>query len=156
MVTPSFTLTPEEVAQARRLYDEHEALENICARLNVSPRWFQRFRQANGWPPRSRMTSPRPRRPASERLIQSLDATVERECLRVQKALQDGAVAVDARMLANLVKALGELRRIKREDRAENKHDAADARDDPPRELAELRAELARRLERLRRERAAE
>lgn len=161
MANPPLTLSAEEVAQARRLYDDNATLDSICTRLKVSKTWFRKFREANGWPPRPcfgrASTSSPGRTAASERLVQRLEATVEREYARVERALQSGASSeIDARTLASLVKSLAELKRIKRENRVENEHDAAEARDDPPRELAELRAELARRIERITGARAPE
>lgn len=94
----------------------------------------------------------------STSLIQRLEEAVEREFAEVESALSSRTgrnVETSARALASLVRTLAELKRMKREtlDGAGARED--DGRDDehddpPPRQLAELRAELARRLERLR------
>jgi hypothetical protein len=89
---------------------------------------------------------------------------VEREFARAEAALEKNApktIEASARTLAILVKTLGELRRMRHEaeeprENAREDVDSPAAADEPPRELAELRAELARRLERLRGERPAE
>jgi hypothetical protein len=129
---------------------------------------FRAFRETNGWPLRAsackRKTAPAaPPTPASKpadpgRLIARLEDAVEREFARAETALEKHApktIEASARTLATLVKTLAELKRMRRDadDSSEEPtrpDDDASATDEPPRELAELRAELARRLERLR------
>lgn len=56
-----------------------------------------------------------------------------------------------ARLLANLTRALNALRDLERQTK-EDKHAASDSEGEPPLDIAEFRAELVRRLDRLRAE----
>lgn len=158
-----------KVAQAKLLYDAGASIPEITKLLGMSASQFLLFREKNGWPKRAsacrRKASvaepPEPSaKPAdSARLIARLEDAVEREFARAEAALEKHApktIEASARTLATLVKTLAELKRMRR-DSNETKGDATrpndDASDEPPRQLAELRAELARRLERLRSER---
>lgn len=99
-------------------------------------------------------------------LSRRVEAAVRRELAGIEKRLGTGADAAsaerNARVLASLVKSLAELGRI---DAARNETggagnesnggDAETQDERPPRDLAELREELAARLDRLRAERAA-
>ncbi len=99
-------------------------------------------------------------------LSRRVEAAVRRELAGIEKRLGTDADAAsaerNARVLASLVKSLAELGRI---DAARNetggagnesKGGDAETQDErPPRDLAELREELAARLDRLRAERAA-
>jgi hypothetical protein len=173
--SPRKTAPPSaaKVAQARLLYDAGAPIAEILALLGLSVGRFRRFREANGWPLRpsacARPTvdapapAPAPRADPG-RLIARLEDAVEREFARAETALDKQApktAEASARTLATLVKALAELKRLRgsadaaREEAASDDDDAPDD-DAPPRDLAELRAELARRLERLRGERPTE
>ncbi len=161
-----------KIAQARLLYDAGAPIAEILDLLAMSAAQFRRFREENGWPLRAsackRKADPPARRtPALAadpgRLISRLEEAVEREFARAEAALEKQApktLEASARTIATLVKALAELKRIRREAdapraNATSDDDHRDHGAEPPRELAELRAELARRLERLRGERAS-
>jgi hypothetical protein len=168
----------EKLAQAKLLYDAGVApVSEILALLGMSVHQFRRFRQVQGWPlraspisraaARSAKAAPAAQAPAAS-LIARLEDAVEREFARAEVALQKHApktIEQSARTLASLVRTLGELKRMKREAEAfgetaketyERDGDAGDQPyDEPPRELAQLRAELARRLGRLNGEGAA-
>lgn len=99
-------------------------------------------------------------------LSRRVEAAVRRELAGIEKRLGSGADASaaerNARVLASLVKSLAELARIdtarKEAGDVQNESNSGDADTEdrrPPRDLAELREELAARLERLRAERAA-
>jgi hypothetical protein len=159
----------EKVAQAKLLYEASAPIAQITTLLGFTAAQFLRFREQNGWPKRASVCKRRaeppdtPPAPAAKpadpaRLIARLEDAVEREFARAEAALEKHApktIEASARTLATLVKTLAELKRMRREA-GEPKEDATRANDDddasdaPPRELAELRAELARRLERLR------
>jgi hypothetical protein len=172
---PKTTSPPpaQKLAQGRLLYDAGAPIPEILAVLGLSVGQFRRFRETNGWPLRaSACARPTGGAPAlaraapadPARLIARLEDAVEREFARAESALDKHApktAEASARTLATLVKALAELKRLRRdaddttEDAARDDDDATEP-DAPPRDLAELRAELARRLERLRGERPAE
>jgi hypothetical protein len=161
----------EKIAQAKLLYDAGAPIAAITKLLAMTPARFMTFRMQNGWPKRasacrrkaaaedSPPPTPKPADPG--RLIARLEDAVEREFARAEAALQKQApktIEASARTLATLVKTLAELKRMRRDanetdEGAARQDDDAAPHDDPPRELAELRAELARRLERLRGER---
>ncbi len=163
----------EKIAQAKLLYDSGVTpIGEILALLGMSVGQFRRFREHHGWPLRASACAPRKKAademppPAQKprdanRLIARLEDAVEQEFARAEAALAKHApktIEASARTLASLVKTLAELKRMRRESE-DRKNDADDDSnhaasegngDAPPRELAELRAELARRLERLR------
>lgn len=162
----------EKIAQAKLLYDSGVTpIGEILNLLGMTQAQFYAYRVNNNWPlrpsacaPRKKATDSAPtrtKRPRdANRLIARLEDAVEQEFARAEAALAKHApksIEASARTLASLVKTLAELKRMRREadqneDGAVNDSDAAagDAHDEPPLELAELRAELARRLERLR------
>ncbi len=159
-----------KIAQARLLYDAGAPIAEILDLVAMSAARFRRFREENGWPLRASACKRKADPPATPapgaaadpgRLIIRLEEAVEREFARAEAALEKHApktLEASARTIATLVKALAELKRMRREAEAPkgNATSDDDQRDDsaePPRELAELRAELARRLERLRGER---
>ncbi|PPD44507.1 MAG: hypothetical protein CTY15_07295 [Methylocystis sp.] len=164
----------EKLAQAKLLYDAGAPLSGITKLLGMTDAQFRTYREKNGWPKRASACrrkagakdEPPPAAPEdSGRLIARLEDAVEREFARAEAALEKHApktIEASARTLATLVKTLAELKRMRRDSDdarkdAAGSDDDADASDDaPPRELAELRAELARRLERLRGERQPE
>ena len=100
-----------------------------------------------------------PSKSDSRSLIARLEEAVEREFLRAEAMLATGGakaapktMETSARVLASLVRSLAELKRMNRDAGAAREEDGRgkDAFDDePPRQLAELREELARRLERM-------
>lgn len=165
----------EKIAQAKLLYDAGVTpIAEILDLLGMSVGQFRRFRESNGWPMRPSACAPKSKPPSgaapppkkdASGLIARLEEAVEREFARAEAALEKHApktTEASARTLAILVKTLAELKRIRREsdeqrDGARDDDDeAASAHDEPPRELAELRTELARRIERLRGERPSE
>ncbi len=164
----------EKITQAKLLYDSGVTpIGEILELLGMSVGQFRRFREQNGWPLRASACAPKKPQEAANaakkprdagRLIARLEDAVEQEFARAEAALAKHApktIEASARTLASLVKTLGELKRMRRESE-DKKNDADDDSDQsvgdasegggdaPPRELAELRAELARRLERLR------
>jgi hypothetical protein len=173
MRTKSVSPSREKIAQAKLLYDAGVApIADILKLLGMSAGRFRRFRQEHDWPMRASACAPRgdpapaleqqtPHAPTAS-LIARLEDAVERDFAHAEAALAKHApktIEASARTLASLVKTLSELKRMRREadvsqDGAGDDDDrdgAAEAGfDEPPRELAELRAELARRLERLR------
>ncbi len=160
----------EKIAQAKLLYDSGVTpIGEILELLGMSVGQFRRFREQNGWPLRASACAPRKKSaddapPAKKprdanRLIARLEDAVEQEFARAEAALAKHApktIEASARTLASLVKTLAELKRLRREnedrenDIEDDDEEAGRGGDAPPRELAELRAELARRLERLR------
>lgn len=160
----------EKIAQAKLLYDAGVApIADILKLLGMSAGRFRLFRQKHDWPMRARrgaapVTTEASKPPApSTSLIARLEDAVEREFAHAEAALAKHAPKTteqSARTLASLVRTLGELKRMRREadvseDAMRETHDPDGGADEscldqPPRELAELRAELARRLERLR------
>jgi hypothetical protein len=161
----------QKIAQARLLYDAGAPIAEILALLGQSVGQFRRLRDAEGWPlrpsacARHKGAAPATAAPADPaRLIARLEDAVEREFARAEAALDKHApktAEASARTLATLVKTLAELKRLRRDadeprEDAPRDDDDADDSDAPPRDLAELRAELARRLERLGGERPAE
>lgn len=172
MQKKTFPASRVKIAQAKLLYDAGAPIAEILDLLAMSAARFRQFREANGWPLRASACKrkadppdqPAPRAPPDPgRLILRLEDAVEREFARAETALEKHApktLEASARTIATLVKALAELKRMRREtdapsENATRQDDDTDAGAEPPRELAELRAELARRLERLRGERPA-
>jgi uncharacterized protein YjcR len=96
-------------------------------------------------------------------LARRLDEAVRRELVTVEHRLRRGPVATaerNARVLTALVKALTELARLERQEKGLERHDAEqdataadECSEEPPTDMAELRTELARRLDILRRSR---
>ncbi|MEF3367419.1 hypothetical protein V3H18_12835 [Methylocystis sp. 9N] len=179
MAAKSVPPAREKIAQAKLLYDSGVTpIGEILTLLGMSVGQFRRFREQNDWPLRASACAPRkkaadaPPQPAKRprdtgRLIARLEEAVDQEFARAETALAKHApksIEASARTLASLVKTLAELKRMRREmeenrDGSTHDSDAAGgdgARDTPPRELAELRTELGRRLERLRGEGPAE
>ncbi|MBG0810574.1 hypothetical protein IY145_14470 [Methylosinus sp. H3A] len=169
-------LPRDVVAQAKLLYDAGVTpLAELSAMLGMSERAFRRYRVREGWLMRpspikcksaaqpltkaSETEQPARSKTESRSLIARLEEAVEREFVRAEAALATcGAKAApktmetSARVLASLVRSLAELKRMNRDAGALREEDGRgrDAFDDePPRELAELREELARRLERM-------
>ncbi len=163
----------EKIAQAKLLYDSGVTpISEILELLGMTQAQFYTYRVNNNWPLRASACAPRKKAtdaadaPAKKprdtnRLIARLEDAVEQEFARAEAALAKHApktIEASARTLASLVKTLAELKRMRRENE-DHENDADDDSDHaaserggdaPPRELAELRAELARRLERLR------
>jgi hypothetical protein len=177
-------ITPERAEEARLLYDARAVpLKEIEALLGMSRNAFYAFRRDAGWPMRKRggdcalieepalatgdantnadtaaQTPPPAVKPmVPDELIPKIEAAINREFAHAEHALAHGEprnAEKTAKTMASLVRSLAELKRVQRDahghDRSNN------AADEPPaRDLAELKAELARRLDRLRRARDA-
>jgi hypothetical protein len=173
--------TQAKIDQAKLLYDSGVApVSEVAKLLDMSARQFRAFRLKHGWPLRASACAPKngeakqkentvgPLRGKPPRaLIARLEDAIAREFARTEAALAKQTpktMEASARTLASLVKTLAELKRMSRDaapdaEAAGEKDERSAAADEyldaPPRELAELRAELARRLERLRGEGAA-
>jgi hypothetical protein len=95
---------------------------------------------------------------SADELIPKLEAAINREFAHAEYALAHGEprnAEKNAKTMASLVRSLAELKRIKRDAQGHERHN--DRADEPPaRDLDELKAELARRLDRLRQSRDAE
>ncbi|CCJ06926.1 hypothetical protein [Methylocystis sp. SC2] len=173
MAAKSVPPCDEKIAQAKLLYDSGVTpISEILELLGMTQAQFHTYRVNNNWPLRASACAPRKkaqdaapppaRKPRdANRLIARLEDAVQQEFARAEAALAKPApktIEASARTLASLVKTLAELKRMRREnnDRENDANDDSDHAgserdsDAPPRELAELRAELARRLERLR------
>jgi hypothetical protein len=151
------------VDKAKLLYDAGvEPVAKVREMLGMSEHQFRAFRLEQGWPMRASpirrgdtSSAREPERKTSSRsLIARLEEAVEREFARAETALESGgpkSIEQSARVLASLVRSLAELKRMNRDaPRGEEDPSGADASaDEPPRRLAELREELARRIERL-------
>jgi hypothetical protein len=166
----------ETIEQARLLYDAGVAsLPEVRKLLGMSAGRFLAFRRKHGWPLRAsararrgakveaKSVAPQRAKP-SRALIARLEDAVEREFARVDAALArepPESIETSARTLASLVKTLAELKRMSRDEdvgravaRKGGERNGADDENlaPPSRPLAELNAELAQRVERLRRE----
>ena len=90
-----------------------------------------------------------------DELIPKIEAAINREFAHAEHALAHGEprnAEKTARTMASLVRSLAELKRVQRDAQGHGTHnDGAD--EAPARDLAELKAELARRLDRLRQSR---
>lgn len=145
------------VASARRLYEETRTpLAEIARGLGVAPATFRRRLAGWGFSPRGRTKPPRrkPVRPPREApaapdeparpldtlaMAERVGAALQRALPRIEASLEAGKdVERQARALASLVKTLGDLKRLE--------NAGAAATDEPGRDLAGLREELARRL----------
>jgi hypothetical protein len=164
----------EKIEQAKLLYDAGVApISEVLKLIGMSAGQFRAFRLKHGWPMRASACAPRAakdedcsvaplRDKTASALIARLEDAVAREFARTEAALArqtPKTIEASARTLASLVKTLAELKRMSRDadpDKGaagedDERNDQGDpCVDPPPRELAELRAELARRLERLR------
>ena len=172
-------LDADRLAALRRDYEaDAEPLKALAARFSISPatlrriaadmqfaprppaRPFTRKGAATAAPPApAARVAPAAPTPAPPPALKPLDlgamahrvqASVERELGKIHDELEAGAdVERRARTLASLVKTLGDLARLE-EARAGGKPAAAGPDDDGrPWSMAELQAELARRMERV-------
>jgi hypothetical protein len=94
----------------------------------------------------------------TDEMIPKIEAAIAREFAHAEHALAHGEprnAEKTAKTMASLVRSLAELKRVKRD--AQGHGTQNEGADEPPaRDLAELKAELARRLDGLRRARDAE
>jgi hypothetical protein len=179
MTTQKVIRTPELVEEARLLYDAQvEPLEAIEKMLGLNRIGFYRFRVREGWPMRKHggdhtavyerrgndsapdaPLSPEATRLNHDELIGKLEAAINREFAHAEHALAHGEprnAEKNAKVMASLVRSLAELKRVPRGAPAAHEKQKEGADEPPARGLAELKAELARRLDRLRRARDAE
>lgn len=165
------TLTDEALAALRRDYEaDAEPLTAVAARFSISTDALRRIARDMAFAPRPKAkpfarkgaapvapepapVAPAPSDPAPAPPLKPLDLTrmaarvrrsVETHLGRIHDRLEQGAdVESQARTLASLVKTLGDL------DRLEHSRAPADAAADGPWDIADLRAEIARRIDRL-------
>jgi len=170
------TLTDEALAALRRDYEaDAEPLTAVAARFSISTDALRRIARDMAFAPRPKAkpfarkgvapvapeqarpepapAEPTPSDPAPAPPLKPLDLTrmaarvrrsVETHLGRIHDRLEQGAdVESQARTLASLVKTLGDL------DRLEHSRAPADAAADGPWDIADLRAEIARRIDRL-------
>lgn len=178
---PKFiVLPPEKIAEVRKLYEGTNVpvrdLASICG-LGVTT--FLKRVKLWGWKPRNyrmrdydaaaqrdiesirEIAAPAIAIAENETLIDRVRAAVEREIVAIEAVLArvEGAKlrSTDAeraaRTLATLVKTLREVAALQRDEKPEQ---ASGEGEDEFRDLEEFRSELAERLDRLRRSRAAE
>lgn len=178
---PKFiVLPPEKIAEVRKLYEGTNVpvrdLASICG-LGVTT--FLKRVKLWGWKPRNyrmrdydaaaqrdiesirEIAAPAIAVAENETLIDRVRTAVEREIVAIEAVLArvEGAKlrSTDAeraaRTLATLVKTLREVAALQRDEKPEQ---ASGEGEDEFRDLEEFRSELAERLDRLRRSRAAE
>lgn len=178
---PKFiVLPPEKIAEVRQLYEGTNVpvrdLASICG-LGVTT--FLKRVKLWGWKPRNyrmrdydaaaqrdiesirEIAAPAIAIAENETLIDRVRTAVEREIVAIEAVLArvEGAKlrSTDAeraaRTLATLVKTLREVAALQRDEKPEQ---ASGEGEDEFRDLEEFRSELAERLDRLRRSRAAE
>lgn len=174
-------VTPEKISEVRKLYEGTNIpvrdLASICG-LGVTT--FLKRVKLWGWKPRNyrmrdydaavqadvetirEVAAPAIIVAENETLIDRVRAAVEREIVAIEAVLTrvEGArlrssdAERAARTLATLVKTLREVAALQRDEKPETQSGEAEA--DEFRDLEEFRAELAERLDRLRRSRDAE
>jgi hypothetical protein len=181
---PKFlTIPPEEIARARALYEGTDIpVRDIAKMLGIGLVTLHRKINKWGWIPRNArlrgldaaakadiplqeivaLAAPHVVTVENETLIDRVRAAVEREIIAIEAVLTrvEGArlrstdAERAARTLATLVKTLREVAALQRDEKPETQSGEAEA--DEFRDLEEFRAELAERLDRLRRSRDAE
>jgi hypothetical protein len=179
MTARKVILTPELVEEARLVYEAGaEPVEKAAEMLGMGQTAFYRFIRAQGWRLRRQPidinadfgTASRRARPAqtqppvpvtpltTDEMIPKLEAAIAREFAHAEHALAHGEprnAEKTAKTMASLVRSLAELKRVKRDAQGHGTQNEG-AGEPPARDLAELKAELARRLDRLRHARDAE
>ena len=172
MIVRKLILTPERVEEARLIYEAGAVpLDEIAAMLGYTRSGFLAFRRRQGWKPRrpfnypeeaAEAGAPMPAGPARsvtpDDLIPKIEAALNREFAHIEHAIAHGHprdAEKTAKTMASLVRSLAELKRVQRDAQGHGTHNDA-AGEPPARDLAELKAELARRLDRLKRARDAE
>ena len=165
-------LSQDAIGEARALFDDGHSLASIAAHLELHPATLARGRKAWAWPARRRKSRVKPAQAKSPkqaakaktsataglaeqgtetcvdtvRLLRAVRRAVAHEL----KQLGEGATGeARARTLASLTRTLDALRSVEGQIRNEGTDAGRDA-DEPPVDIAELRRELARRLDRLR------
>lgn len=178
---PKFiVLPPEKVAEVRKLYEgTNIPVRDIASICGLGVTTFLKRVKLWGWKPRNyRMrdydaaaqadielireaAAPAIVIAENETLIGRVRAAVEREIVAIEAVLArvEGArlrstdAERAARTLATLVKTLREVAALQRDEKPENE---TGAEEDEFRDLEEFRAELAERLDRIRKSRDAE
>lgn len=139
----------EEVAQVRRMFEKEGAsIAAIAAHLHIAPATLSKRIKLWRLRRKSKSARPRPAKPNPDapldlgRTAARLEKRLAREIVTLEEKIDGGGdLEREARTLASLVKSLGELRRFAAGHAGEPVDRNA--------ELDELRAELARRLDRL-------
>jgi hypothetical protein len=179
-------LTPEKIEETRLLYEANSVPVRDCmANIGLKQAAFYRLVRAQNWKLRRPMNArghagtldvgaasnarpgvaPEEHNPplavkplTLDEMIPKIEAALNREFAHVEHALAHGEprnAEKTAKTMASLVRSLAELKRVKREAQGHDRQN--DGPGEPPaRDLAELKAELARRLDGLRRSRDAE
>ena len=168
---PGPAIDPRRVEQARALYDAGSTpVTKIAAMLGLTSAAFYKWRVREGWPMREPICAPRapgkrksPKRKAPAirppKAAQPFDESAVTE--RIEAAIEQGLVLAasdlgrapaadaerNARMLASLTKALGELRKLQTQKNTRNRKGPDGQIERPARDMAALRADIARRLE---------
>jgi hypothetical protein len=182
MILRHTILSPEKVEEARLLYEANVIpVYEVAATIGMKRDAFYTLVRAQGWklrrPPihargdvsaatKARLDGPvEAEKPpvavapmAPDELIPKIEAAIAREFAHAEHALAHGEprnAEKTAKTMASLVRSLAELKRVQRDAHGHDRHNN-DADEPPARDLAELKAELARRLDRLRRARDAE
>lgn len=178
---PKFlTISPEEISRARVLYEGTEIpVHDIARMLGIGLTTLHRKIKLWGWTPRNArlrgldaaakaeipveqiatIAAPHVVTLENETLIHRVRAAVEREIVAIEAVLSrvEGArlrsadAERAARTLATLVKTLREVAALQRDEKPETESGESEA--DQFRDLDDFRAELAERLDRLRRQR---
>jgi hypothetical protein len=175
-------ISPEKVEETRLLYEADVVPVRECmANIGMKHDAFYTLVHTQGWKLRrppvharedvSRATKARLGVPDEEEkppvpvtplttdeMIPKLEVAIAREFAHAEHALAHGEprnAEKTAKTMASLVRSLAELKRVKRDTQGHGTQ--KEGADEPPaRDLAELKAELARRLDRLRHARDAE
>ncbi|MFV0279252.1 MAG: hypothetical protein ACK5JM_00660 [Rhodoblastus sp.] len=169
---------PETLARLQQRYEAGaETIAAIAREEGLTPKKLQAMKHALGWRAR-RQPSARKKPPAktTKRAARAKPAkpvarktTVENDCIdtpalvsRIRAQLEGALAAAQARgpgadpdeiarLMASLTRTLASLRQLEKDTGSHDRRDGGD--DAPPLDLAELRRELARRIDRLREER---
>lgn len=168
---PGPAIDPQRVEQARALYDAGSGpVSEVAAMLGLGSAAFYKWRLKAGWPmrtpiaiprkhPKRKSPTPRSSPPRKRAPAPPFDEGAVTE--KIEAALEQGlAVAADdlgctttadaernARMLASLSKALAELRKLQTQKNGRNRKGTDGHVERPARDMATLRADIARRLE---------
>lgn len=178
-VMPKFiVLPPEKIAEVRKLYEGTDVpVRDLASLCGLGVTTFVKRVKLWGWKPRKlrmrdydnaagaevesirELAAPAVSIAESETLIGRVRAAVEREIVAIEASLarvenmrlRSTDAERAARTLATLVKTLREVAALQRDEKPEEQG----AGEDEFRDLEEFRAELAERLDRLRRSRSA-
>jgi hypothetical protein len=144
-------MTPEKIEQAHTLYEQsHEPINTICARVGISRSRLYYLRRTHGWKrPEGYRTRKAPRRTVltllRDMVEHELDAMARASDHNARnKARKHDDMAPDqiARTCASLVRTLGELNRLEKQDIPTGNGDGTE-------DIEILRGVLAQRLDTL-------